>query len=142
MALKNQFKVALTVAGEGTFLFDSFTGGKFTQSESKYTAADRQQRSYTGLKSTENVTIERVYLSHAHSGETLTDPQILAADWRGKACSVAIYDRNETGGYEPGGRPPYIGKILDVVPPDGDTNDSASIVKLQVVVSVEESRTE
>src|ERR1700689_2195588 len=113
MALKNSFEAVLTVNGV-EYKFDKFTGGKFTRSETKYTAADRVQRSYTGLSAIENLTLERVYQAER-------DGAILKADLRGQACKVTIKDINEKGEAQ-ANRPPYVGRVLEVTPPDGDTN--------------------
>lgn len=93
------------------------------------------QRSYTGLSSIENLTLERVYQA-ARDGAG-----ILAHDIRGLSAEVIIKDLNEAGEAQ-ANRPPYIGKVLEVTPPDGDVNDASTTVMLGVTVSVENPNAE
>lgn len=138
MALKNAFRASLDIDGKvvGNSFWDAFTGGKFTQSEVKYTPFDGVQRTYVGLKTTENITLEADYEESVH-GVLLGGPGD-TNDLRGHKATVVVQD------LVPGSNPPqyvqnrapYSGVILDIVPPDGDSNDASTIVKIQVVVSV------
>lgn len=136
MALKNAFQASLTVvdsAGNVKQLgeWDAFTGGKFSQSETKYTPANRKQRTYVGLRTIENVTLERDY-------EPEVDGPLvnISQDIRGMAATIVVEDRDPDGNFQRN-REPYVGKVLEIIPPDGDTNDASAIVKIGIVVSVE-----
>lgn len=134
MALKNAFRANLTIDGiqVGNTYWDAFMGGKYTQSETKYTAFDGVQRTYVGLKSTENITVEANYEANVH-GSLLGGPAD-ANDKRGHEAVVTVFDI--VNGNFVQNRAPYKGLVLDIVPPDGDSNDAGTITKIQVVVSV------
>lgn len=138
MALKNAFRASLEVNGKqvGNEFWDAFMGGKNLQNEVKYTPYDGVQRTFTGIKSTDNITLEANYEEAVH-GPLIGGPDD-AADLRGLPATVVVQD------LVPGSNPPqYVqnrpalkGLVLEVVPPDGDSNDASTIVKLQIVVSV------
>ena len=135
MALKNQFRASLTVAGAviGNPLWDAFTGGKFSQTETKYTPYDGVQRTYTSKNETENVTLEAAYdpVVHGDIVKHIGD----AFDLRGQEAEVVVMDQ-EAGGVMVRNRAPYKGKVLEIVPPDGDSNDAGTVAKIQIIVSV------
>jgi hypothetical protein len=138
MALKNAFRASLQVEGKqvGYEFWDAFTGGKNSIKEVKYTPYDGVQRTFTGLKETENITLESSYDETVH-GELIGGPGD-ANDLRGLVAQVTVQDL-VPGSNPPQyvqNRPPLRGLVLEVVPPDGDSNDASTIVKLQIVVSV------
>lgn len=134
MALKNAFRAKLEIDGIqiGNTYWDAFTGGKFTQSEVKYTAYDGVERVYVGKKSTENITCEANYEGTVH-GVLLGGPAD-DNDLRGHEATVTVFDIIK--GIYTQNRAPYKGLVLDIVPPDGDSNDASTLTKIQVVVSV------
>lgn len=139
MALKNAFRASLTVEGRpvGNEFWDAFLGGKFTQSEVKYTPYDGVLRTYVGKKETENITLEANYEEAVH-GPLVAHIGDQALDFRGKRAVVTVFDlvpQSAPPQYVQN-RAPYEGLVLDIVPPDGDSNDASTIVKIQVVVSV------
>jgi len=137
VALKNAFQASLTITNPATGenqdlgLWDAFTGGKFSQSETKYTPASRKQRTYVGLRTIENVTLERDY-EPEEDGDLVN----ISKDLRGMQATVIVEDRDPDGNFQRN-REPYVGKVLEIVPPDGDTNDGSSVVKIGIVISVE-----
>lgn len=138
MALKNAFRASLQIEGKsvGYEFWDAFTGGKNSVKEVKYTPFDGVQRTFTGLKETENITLEAAYDESVH-GSLIGGPGD-ANDLRGRVALVTIQDL--VPGSNPQqyvqNRPPLHGLVLEVVPPDGDSNDASTIVKLQIIVSV------
>jgi hypothetical protein len=138
MALKNAFRASVEVEGKpiGYEYWDAFQGGKNSVKEVKYTAYDGVQKTFTGLKETENITIEAAYDESAH-GNLIGGPGD-ANDIRGLPAKVTIQDL--VPGTNPPqyvqNRPPLSGLVLEVVPPDGDSNDASTIVKIQIVISV------
>lgn len=138
MALKNAFRASLSVEGKqvGYEYWDAFTGGKNLQKEVKYTPFDGVQRTFTGLKETDNITVESAYDESVH-GSLIGGPGD-ANDLRGRRALVTVYDL-VSGSNPPQyvqNRPPLPGLVLEVIPPDGDSNDAQTIVKLQIIVSV------
>jgi hypothetical protein len=135
MALKNQFRASLSVGGVtiGNQQWDAFTGGKHTLTETKYTPYDGILRTYAGKPETENVTLEAAYSPAVHGNivKHIGDKE----DLRGQEAEVIIYDE-EPGGVWATNRAPYVGKIIDITPPDGDSNDASTVAKIQIVVSV------
>jgi hypothetical protein len=138
MALKNAFRARLNIEGAqaGKEYWDAFTGGKNTQTEVKYTPFDGVQRTYSGLKSTENMTLDSDYDPIVH-GPMCGGPGD-ANDLRGRECEVIVFDKVPGTNEYAQNRPPLRGLVLDVVPPDGDSNDASTLVKMQIVVSVGE----
>lgn len=138
MALKNAFRASVQVEGKpiGYEFWDAFTGGKNTVKEVKYTPFDGVQRTFTGLPETENITIESAYDESVH-GSLIGGPGD-ANDLRGRTALVTIQDL--VPGSNPKqyvqNRPPLHGLVLEVIPPDGDSNDASTIVKIQIVISV------
>ena len=150
MALKNAFKAYLTVqrptSGVGSkgpaitnMAFDKCMGGKASQSEVKYQPAEGIQRTYVGIKTIENITLEVEYNQAIHGA--MIPGQFDESDIRGLPCTVEIQDLVPSTGKYQKNRPPYKGVILEVTPPDYDSNDAASIVDLSVIVSVGEAAT-
>lgn len=128
MALKNAFRASLQIGPKDWGNWDAFMGGDFDMSETKYTPADGIQRTYVGVKTTNNITLETDYREEIHG-------QLLKEDPRGIAATAVIFDRDPEGNFQQN-RPPYFGVVKQVVPPDGDSNDAATIVKIQVIISV------
>jgi hypothetical protein len=136
MALKNAFRAALFVDGKelpAGVEWDGFTGGKWTQKETKYTPYDGIQRSYVGQKEVENFTLEADYKVAIH-GPILATLNGEAGDIRGKAARVIVKDRDINGNFQQN-RPPYNGTVLEVIGPDGDSNDASSVSKISIVIS-------
>jgi hypothetical protein len=138
MALKNAFRASLQVDGKpvGFQYWDAFTGGKNLQKEVKYTPYDGIQRTFTGLKETDNITVESAYDESVH-GKLIGGPGD-ANDLRGRPALVTVQDL-VPGSNPPQyvqNRPPLHGLVLEVVPPDGDSNDASTIVKIQIIISV------
>jgi hypothetical protein len=136
MALKNAFRAALFVDGKelpGGFEWDGFTGGKWTQKETKYTPYDGVQRTYVSQKEVENITLEADYQEAVH-GAILATLNGEAGDIRGKVARVVVKDRDINGNFQQN-RPPYNGTILEVMGPDGDSNDASSVSKISIVIS-------
>src|SRR5215469_1277352 len=136
MALKNAFRASLRISGKqvGNEFWDAFMGGKYTQSEVKYVPFDNIQRTFVGKRETENITVEANYEEAVHGAliANIGDP----ADLRGQEAEVAVYDLvplSNPAQYVKN-RAPYKGLVLDVVPPDGDSNDASTLVKIQIVV--------
>lgn len=127
MALKNAFRASLNVAGVDYGSWDALTGGDFDTNEVKYTPFDEEQRVYVGQKTTNNVTLERDYV------EAIDGP-LLAKDLRGQSATGVILDRDANGNFQQN-RPPYRGVVKTIIPPDYDSNDSSTVVKIQVVIS-------
>jgi hypothetical protein len=138
MALKNAFRASLEIDGRvvGNAFWDAFTGGKYTQSEVKYTPFDNTQRTYVGLKTTENITLEANYEEAVH-GVLLGGPGD-TNDLRGHPATVTIQDL--VPGSNPAqyvqNRAPLSGVVLEITPPDGNSNDASTVVMIQVVISV------
>jgi hypothetical protein len=136
--LKNAFLASLQVEGQqvGYEFWDAFVGGKHLVKEVKYTPYDGIQRTNTGLKETENITVEAAYDESVH-GSLIGGPGD-KNDLRGREALVTVQD------LVPGSNPPqYVqnrpalpGLVLEVVPPDGDSNDASTIVKIAIVISV------
>lgn len=138
MALKNAFLASLEVGGIiiGNAYWDAFQGGKYSLTETKYTPFDGVLRAYAGKPETENITLEANYEEAVH-GSIVKNIEN-SKDLRGKSAKVIVYD------LEPGSNPkkynqnraPYEGLILDITPPNGDSNDASTIEKISIVVSV------
>jgi len=152
MALKNAFRGALFVtlptAGKVQFPqgvndlgnaweWDAFTGGKYSVKESKYIPFDGVERTHTGNRETENLTIEADYVESVHGPLlAMVDGELPEAeDLRGKRAEFIVKDRDENGNFQQN-RNPYVGKILEIVPPDGDSNDGGTIAKIQIILSI------
>lgn len=139
MALKNAFRASLTVEGQeiGNKFWDAYMGGKYSQTETKYTPFDGVLRTYVGKPETENITVEANYEEAVH-GPIIANIGNLALDYRGKKAIVTVYDLVPLSNPQQyvQNRAPYEGLVLDIVPPDGDSNDASTIVKIQMVISV------
>ena len=139
MALKSAFRGVLQINGvlwppATGGEWDAYTGGKFTQKEVKYTPYDEDQRVYAAIKEKENITLEADYKVEVF-GPLLNEWTEKGEDIRGQKAMVVIKERGTDGNFQQN-RPPYEGLILDVVLPEGDSNDATAIEKIQVVVSV------
>jgi hypothetical protein len=138
MALKNAFRASLAINGvpAGNKYWDAFLGGKFTQTETKYTPYDGVERTYVGKKETENITLEANYEPSIH-GELVAHAND-EGDYRGLKAEVQVFDLEPLSNppkYNKN-RAPYEGLVLEIVPPDGDSNDAGTIAKISLVVSV------
>lgn len=138
MALKNAFRASLTIEGQqvGHKYWDKMTGGKAAMNEVKYQPAEGVQRTYVGIKTIENITLESEYDEAVHG--TLIPGQEDTTDIRGKKAQVTVEDA--VPGTSPvtyaANRPPYNGVVLEVTPPDYDSNDASTVVNIGVIISV------
>jgi hypothetical protein len=139
MALKSSFRASLTVEGNqvGNTFWDAFMGGKYSQTETKYTPFDGVLRTFVGKPETENITLEANYEEAVH-GPIVAHIGDRSLDYRGKKAIVTVYDLVPLSNPQQyvQNRAPYEGLVLDIVPPDGDSNDASTIVKIQIVISV------
>lgn len=137
-ALKNAFKAYLNIPGTTVthMAFDKLSGGKALMNEVKYQPAEGVQRTYAGIKTIENVTLEAEYEEAKHG--KLLPGQEDTTDIRGLAAEVIVEDL-VPGSSPPQyvqNRPPYKGLVLEVTPPDYDSNDASTIVTIGVIISV------
>jgi hypothetical protein len=151
MALKSAFRAVLQVAdNSGTLqywppatggMWDAYQGGKLTMKETKYIPWDEEQRVYTGLKETENYTLDQDYMIAVHGplvkewdkGNAAGD--FAGHDLRGRKCLVQVLERDTEGQWQQN-REPQEGQVLDIGLPEGDSNDASAVDKISVVVSV------
>lgn len=137
-ALKNAFRASVTVEGEqiGHKYWDKCMGGKASQSEVKYQPAEGVQRTYVGIKTLENITVESEYDESVHGA--LIPGQEDSTDIRGKKAEVLVEDLipGSNPAQYAANRPPYKGVVLEVTPPDYDSNDASTVVTIAVVISV------
>jgi hypothetical protein len=141
MATKNIFRATVTIITPGKEvdlgMWDTFTGGDYDSTETKYTPADGEQRVYTGVRTTNNLTMDSDYQPNVHDALLKEVGQEVKAneDLRGQPVRVIVQELGADGNYQ-ANRKPYLGVIKQIVPPDGDSNDAGTIAKIGLVVSV------
>lgn len=128
MSLKNAFKCKLSIAGEDFGEFDSFSGGAYDSTETKYTPFDGVERVYLSFSSVGNVTVGRSY-EVARDGSIVQRRESL----QHQPFVLVVLERDANGVYQQN-RAPYTGLTKAITPPEGDSTAS-DVAMLQIELS-------
>lgn len=129
MSRQDQYSVTLSVNGQPFGVWDKMSGGAAESEEVKYRpGAMGKQRSLGGPKSVSNITLSRLYdLTRDHT-ELPTLMQLA-----GNADCVVTKQPLSAAGIAEGRPLVYTGKLLNVTPPDHDSESTdPAMIELEI----------
>lgn len=134
MSREDQVKVSLTLNGEDWGTWDTFSGGAVESEETKYRPGGMApQVSLGGATTVTNITIARLYEALRDHGNVHRLMQLA-----GKATAVVKKQPLDVDG-NPFGRPlTYTGKLMNVTPPDHDS-ESSDAARIELEISTDGS---
>lgn len=129
MSREDQYLVTLNVEGEDTGVWDKMSGGAVESEEVKYRPGGMgKQRSLGGPKSVTNITLTRLEDPVRDANELPWLMQVA-----GDADCVVTKQKLDKSGIAIGRPMVYTGKLLNVTPPDHDSESSdPAMIELEI----------